>query len=248
METKMYVVDKPYREMELQLIEKYGEKWMKIYRELRANGYDVKYNEVWHYGKRRFMAKQQTHGESYSRLYQIWHGIKSRCYTKCHTSYHNYGEKGINVCDEWRDDYIAFRDWALTNGYRDDLTIDRIDNGRGYEPSNCRWATPREQSNNKNTNHLVSFNGETHTIAEWSRIVGLSPRLIKDRLKYPDWSVEKILFTPPRERITSVLYNGEMRNIADLAKEHGITPKTLTKRLKKGWNIEKALVSKGHWK
>lgn len=238
----MYVVDKPYREMELQLIDKYGEKWMKIYRELRASGYDVKYHEVWRYGKNRFMAKQETHGDSYSRLYQIWHGIKTRCYAEYQTSYHNYGKKGIAVCKEWRNSYIAFRDWALSNGYRDDLTIDRIDNNGDYEPSNCRWATPKEQSNNRSTNHLVTFNGETHTIAEWARIVGLSPRLIKDRLTYSGWSIEKILFTPPRERVTSVLYNGEVRSIADLAKEHGITSKTLSKRLKKGWNIEKALV------
>lgn len=90
-----------------------------------------------------------THGETNTRLHSIWTNMKQRCYNKNHKSYHNYGGRGIAVCDEWLDDFVAFRDWAMANGYRDDLTIDRIENDKGYSPDNCRWATMLEQAQNK---------------------------------------------------------------------------------------------------
>lgn len=89
------------------------------------------------------------HGLCHTRLHSIWTGMKSRCYRPTAGSYEIYGGRGITVCDEWRDNFKMFYDWAIANGYRDDLTLDRIDPDGNYEPSNCRWATWEQQANNK---------------------------------------------------------------------------------------------------
>lgn len=122
-----------------------------------------------------------THGHSKTRLYKIWQGIKRRCYNSNEIRYKNYGGKGIKMFEEWKNDFSIFEEWALNNGYEDDLTIDRIDLSKDYDPSNCRWATIEQQANNKSNNVFVEVNGITHTLGEWAKIVGVPYRTIYNR-------------------------------------------------------------------
>jgi hypothetical protein len=139
------------------------------------------------------MAKMsKTHGFSHTRLYEIWKNMRGRCLREYSTAYNAYGGRGIKICKEW-DDFQTFHDWACANGYSDELTIDRIDVNGNYEPSNCRWATYEQQANNRRNNHLITYNNETHTIAEWSRITDIKYDTIERRINKSNWSVEKAL-------------------------------------------------------
>lgn len=130
-----------------------------------------------------------THGDSSKRIRHIWSGMMARCYSKTATSYFRYGAKGISVCDEWHD-YDLFKRWAFDNGYTELLTLDRFPNQQGnYSPNNCRWATSKQQGNNKSSNRFVDFNGETKTISEWADIYGINQLRIRKRLEL-GWSAE----------------------------------------------------------
>ena len=126
-----------------------------------------------------------THGDTpvgaHKRLWQTWQGMKQRTSNPNNKSYQRYCGRGITVCEEWRESYIAFRDWALKNGYDDSLTIDRIDNNGNYEPSNCRWVTPKEQCNNRRSNVLIEWNGKTKNIQQWADETGLPYKVLHDR-------------------------------------------------------------------
>lgn len=135
---------------------------------------------------------------AHSRLYAIWNGIKGRCYVKSQGEYKRYGARGIKMCDEWHYDFMQFYNWSINNGYNEKLSIDRIDYNGDYEPSNCRWVSIKVQQNNRRDNVFLTYNDETHTIAEWSEITGLNQCTIQYR-KYKGWSDEKTLTTPLRK-------------------------------------------------
>jgi hypothetical protein len=101
------------------------------------------------YGRERKREANKTHGKSNTRVHRIWKAMHTRCYNPNFKFYHHYGGRGITICDEWLHNFQAFYDWAMVNGYKDDLTIDRIDSNKGYSPHNCRWVTMAEQNKNK---------------------------------------------------------------------------------------------------
>lgn len=143
---------------------------------------------------------RNRHNGKGTRLYSIWKAMKTRCYNPHFAAFPRYGGRGIEVCDEWRDSFPAFREWALCNGYSDSLTIDRIDPDKGYSPDNCRWATYKTQANNTRRNVVISVDGETGTIAQLCQKRGINPFLVYDRITRLGWTPEAAIHTPARKR------------------------------------------------
>lgn len=128
------------------------------------------------------------------RLYHIWLSMRERCNNPHHEQFRHYGGRGITICEEWND-YSLFREWAYQSGYSDNLTLDRENNNLGYNPENCRWATPKEQANNRRSNHILTLGEESHNIEWWVNKTGLPRHVIDGRVRR-GWSDEKILTTP----------------------------------------------------
>lgn len=113
------------------------------------------------------------HGYGGTRLHKIWVGMIHRCYDSKTKSYENYGGRGIKVCKEWLDDFMVFYNWANNNGYQDDLSIDRIDVNKNYEPSNCRWADVETQANNTRKNVMVKIYNKNLSLSQWAKMYGM---------------------------------------------------------------------------
>lgn len=143
--------------------------------------------------REKIIKARQTHGMWKSRIYRIWKGMISRCCCETDGNYKNYGGRGIAVCEEWLHNFQAFYDWSTQNGYADNLTIDRIDNDKGYYPYNCRWITFKKQQNNRRNNHNITFNGETHTLSEWSEITGVSYQHFYAMATNPNVNIKDVL-------------------------------------------------------
>lgn len=137
----------------------------------------------------------RTFGYSHTRIDNIYKTMISRCYYPTNNRFNIYGARGIVVCDEWKNDKTKFFEWAFKNGYSEKLTIDRIDPNGNYCPENCRWVDYSAQANNKTNNHRETINGETHTIAEWSRISGIAQATIGNRLR-SGWTPKDAVFKP----------------------------------------------------
>ena len=127
------------------------------------------------------------------RLYNIWQMMKQRCYNPNATRFERYGGRGITVCDEWKGDFQAFKRWAMAHGYEDHLTIERIDNNRGYSPNNCRFITVAEQNQNRLVNHTITFDGVTKTLAQWAKSLGVNKTTLYYRF-HAGWTEYEILF------------------------------------------------------
>ena len=132
-----------------------------------------------------------THGLSETRMYKIYKDMKTRTTNKNCPEYKNYGGRGIKICDEWLSDFRKFYYWSINNGYKDELTIDRIDVNGNYEPSNCRWTTQKVQQNNRTNNHNITYNGETHTMKQWAERLGIKYKTLERRINAYHLTIEK---------------------------------------------------------
>lgn len=141
----------------------------------------------------RFTLSHTSHGLAKHPLYKIYKGIKERTTKEYNKSYKYYGDRGIKLCDEWENDFKSFYNWAMENGYKKGLTIDRIDVNGNYAPNNCRFVSQKVQQNNRRNNHEITYNSETHTIAQWADILGMKYSTLYERLKCGNWNMERAL-------------------------------------------------------
>lgn len=138
------------------------------------------------------MAGKPKHGLHAHPLYKTWNNIRSRCKNPNATKYKYYGGKGITVCEEWDNSFVAFYEWCISNGWRRGLSIDRIDPNKGYSPDNCRWADYITQNNHLSSNHFITYNGETLSVYAWARKLGMKQNTFAERIRR-GWSVERAI-------------------------------------------------------
>lgn len=137
-----------------------------------------------------------NHGLSHCKLYSVWNTMRHRCYNEKNKKYKIYGARGITVCDEWKNNYIAFREWALSHGYAEGLTLDRKNVEGNYCPENCRWVTQKIQQRNRRNNRLIEYKGQRKLLLEWCEEFNLPFKTVQARLRVLKWSIDKALNTP----------------------------------------------------
>lgn len=133
-----------------------------------------------------------------TKLLGVWRTMKQRCFNPNNPKYKSYGGRGIKVCNEWST-FKSFEIWAKENGYQEGLSIDRIDNNKGYTPENCRWVNRITQQNNMRSNHFLEYSNERHTISEWSRLLKINRATLNNRIK-KGWDIEQALFSPVKRK------------------------------------------------
>jgi hypothetical protein len=131
-----------------------------------------------------------------TRLYTCWRNMRYRCYRTADKDYHNYGGRGVRVYEPWRDHFPVFARWAVESGYQSNLTLDRIDPRGDYEPTNCRWVTRRQQSNNRRNSRWIEYRGVRRTVADWARLYGLPTCVLYRRVMVYRWPMAEALTTP----------------------------------------------------
>ena len=149
-----------------------------------------------------------------SRLNKIYINIVQRCYNPNTINYKSYGARGITMCEEWLNKervitdlglstkgWITFKTWALNNGYQEGLTIDRIDNNKGYSPDNCRWVNHKAQANNRSSNRFITYKGKTQTMKQWREELGIDYRVMTQRITILKWPTNKAFETSVIKRI-----------------------------------------------
>lgn len=146
-----------------------------------SNELKRKYGSTKSCGCRKHETQNVKHGLRHTRVYNIWTGICQRCYNPHTKEYKNYGGRGIEMCFEWHKDFLTFYNWAMSNGYQDNLTIERIDNNGNYCPENCKWITLSEQANNRRNTIYIEHAGQIKTIKEWAELYGVDRKISYQR-------------------------------------------------------------------
>ena len=140
-----------------------------------------------------------THGKTNSHLYSIWRGMRDRIFNKNARCYKDYGGRGIEICEEWLN-FENFYEWSINNGYQDGLTIERKDVNGNYCPENCKWATMKEQANNRRTNHFIEFNGKNQSMSYWAKEINIPYQTLKSRINSMGWEIERALTAPVNKK------------------------------------------------
>ena len=182
------------------------------------------------------------------KLQKVFRSMIYRYYNENNRVYKYYGGKGVTICDEWLQSFDNFYNWALLNGYKEGLSIDRIDVNGSYSPKNCRWATMEEQSRNRTNTVLVEYNGKKMTLREWSEELNISLSTISKR-KHNGYSDKEIIEgRPKRKRVANIYlqYNGKTLSIREWSKELNTKEGTIRTRLDRGWSIEESLFGRGN--
>jgi hypothetical protein len=197
--------------------------------------------EVGRWGLRR-RDVNRTHGMSNTKIYKLWTDIKRRCYNKNRVGYKNYGGRGIRVSEEWKNSFEAFFEWAMENGYKEGLEIDRIDNDGDYCPSNCRFVTDYVQDRNKRTNRKYNFNSAQMCITDLSKIAGISRDVIIKRIEKKGMRVENALTEATKGHITEYTIGDETHSIIEWCRIMKISYEVVKNRLLRGMYISEALI------
>lgn len=178
--------------------------------------------------------RSTIHGDSGTRLFRIWSGMLNRCLNEHNSGWKNYGGRGIGVCKEWSNSFVEFKSWSVSNGYKDELTIDRIDNDLGYAPWNCRWVSAKAQGRNKRTNARLPDGSLAYdVIAE----TGISPAQYRTRVR--SGMSPELAAKTPHLRPRALMPDG--RIAVDVAAENGIKAGTFNTRIKVyGWDVVSA--------
>lgn len=159
----------------------------------------------------------KRHGMYKTKIYSHWENMKQRCYSKNASYYKNYGGRGIIVCNEWINDFMAFYTWSMKNGYQNNLELDRINNNGNYEPDNCRWITHKEQQYNKRSNRLITYKGKTQTAMEWSIENNINFAIIYARINQLKWNEQDAISIKPKRISRFIIQQYDLNN--DLIKE-----------------------------
>lgn len=189
--------------------------------------------------------KFTTHGLSKHPLRGVHKAMLNRCYKKDDPQYENYGGKGVIICEEWRNSYEIFANWALENGWQKGLHIDKDKlapekPGKIYSPEFCLFLTCKENSQYKGDNRMLTYNGETLSASQWADKFGMKYNTFMVRLEN-GWDFEKIANKPVRVDKLYLNYNGEYIHINDLAKAFNISTGSIRNRIKDGWTVERAV-------
>lgn len=175
-------------------------------------------------------------------IYSRWQAMKKRCYQVGTQGYENYGGRGIKVCESWKNNPVAFYEWAIKSGFSENLTLDRIDVNGDYCPENCRWVTAKEQGRNKRNNHLVEFNGKKMTVSEYSELTGVNRGSIDWRLNQSKMKEKEALNKPIKHQKKGISLGF---NLSEECRKRGLNVSTVWYRINViGLDAEEAL-SKG---